>query len=560
MIDFKIGTSALQAFQTVMQTIGHNIANANTSGYNRQEVKLISSKPDITPYGIRGTGVEVGTIRRVKEEYIDLQIQKENRELGKWQVREDNLEQLELYFNEPSESGLSYLMSEFWNSWQNLANDPESYTSRAVLIQQSLTLTNTINNIDSKIDQLRLDIDNIIRTRVDEINNFATQIASLNSEISSYETGGKIANDLRDQRDYLVNQLSKIINVITHELSNGSLAISISGKSLVWHTDTTHIIVEPNTSSSLNLVDVKWEDTREIISPSNGELNGLLYSRDTIIPSYKAKLDLLANRMIEEVNRVHTSGIGLTGFTSLVADNDVDDINADLNDSTSTGLAYTPVTGSFEINVKEESTGNIVTTTVDVLDGVTDSLQDLSDYININVANVSSSIINGRLTLTADSGYTFTFTNDTSDVLLALGLNTFFSGNDASNITVNSVIQNDPSLIAAATTHNPGDNSNALSIASLKDTLTMSNSTATFDDFYQSDIIGAIGMDVKEASMMVDTQELVLEQLNNRRDEVSGVSLDEEITLLIQFQHAYEAAAKYLDIVGQMLDTLMNSV
>lgn len=302
--------------------------------------------------------------------------------------------------------------------------------------------------------QCQQNIDGLIESKVDEVNSLTSQIAVLNGQILSSETSGHAANDLRDKRDLLVSQMSKIIDFNLNEQADGTYAISIGGKPAVWATQTAEIeaVVDPLND---NLVALQWQDTGESIAPSNGELAGLLYVRDTSIPAYITKLDALVANLISEVNSLHDNGYDLNGAAVLG-----------------------------------------------------------QDWAN------------------------------------------FFTGTDAGDITVNHDIQDDPSLIAAALSANPGDNANARAIAGLMDS-SVAGLATTFSQYYQSQIIGSLGIETREASQTRENESLIVDQLSDNIQAVSGVSLDEEMTTMIQYQHAYEAAAKYMVMAGQMLDALM---
>jgi flagellar hook-associated protein 1 len=452
-----VGGRALSAYQAAMDIIGHNIANANTEGYSRQRATLAATEPDILPYGAVGTGVEITDVRRIRDAYLDLQKYTELGTLGQWEMKDDALQQLELYFPEPSDTSLNNLLSNFWQAWSDVANSPDDQISRVNLIQQSLVLTDSINNTRSKMNLCQENVDGLIETKVDEVNSLTSQIAVLNSQILSSETSGNAANDLRDKRDLVVSKLSQIVDFSLNEQADGTYAISINGKPAVWAAQTAEIEAVPDPLND-NLVALQWKDTGESVAPANGELAGLLYARDTCIPAYMTKLDTIVGNLISAVNTVYARGYDLDG---------------------------TAVAGH--------------------------------DWVD------------------------------------------FFSGTDASDITVNQYVQDDPSRIAAALSADPGDNSNARAIAALMDTSIAGLST-TFSQYYQSQIIGTLGIEVQEASQTKENESLIVDQLSDNIQAVSGVSLDEEMSTMIQYQHAYEAAAKYMTMASAMLDALLGII
>lgn len=554
-----IGAKALHAYEAAMQTIGHNISNADTDGFSRQRVTFGSSNPDILSFGSIGTGVEVTEIRRVRTAYFDTEMRQEQSELGKWEQISESLSRLEVYFNEPGENGLGQMMQELWQKWYDVSNDPENETNRVALTQYALLFTNTVNDLDTKIEQIRSDIDETIETKVDEINILTSQIASLNEQIVSDESGGlSVANDLRDERDLLVEKLAKIIPIVVNEHQNGGYIIYMDNKPLVAHTEASTLTTVQN---GLHY-DVAWSDSNETFSSTEGELGGLLTVRDTDIPTYADNLDTLMEGFILEVNKLHSQGWGLSGYSTMTSEHAVDDASEELATVDSGLDFYDEITtgNDFYINVINSSTGAVTTTAIDV--DATTTLTSLAADIDA-VSNVSASVSSGYLTIDADAGYTFTVTDDSTNstnALAALGMNTFFTGVNADDISVSTTVQNDSDKIAAAATNNPGDNSIARSIADLQNQNTLLSSTVSLEAYYQAYIVGTLGVDANEAARMEEVQSLVVDNIANNIDEVSGVSLDEEMANLMQFQHAYQAVAKYISLSSAMLNELVNLI
>jgi flagellar hook-associated protein 1 FlgK len=243
-----------------------------------------------------------------------------------------------------------------------------------------------------------------------------------------------------------------------------------------------------------------------------------------------------------------TTAIGTVG---------VDDPAAALTTAAS-GLDILPTAGSFTFNTVN-STG--VSTAHTITIGAATSLNDLVTQINGFDPNVTAAVNSqNRLTINAANGYSFNFSGDTTDTLVGLGINTFFSGYDASTIDVNQTLAEDAALIAAARSSSPGDNTNALAIAGLRAGLTMKNSTQTFEEYYSTQVVGAVGSDGNEAKRNLSNQTLVVEQIRNSIDETSSVSLDEEVTNMMQLQQAMTAAARYISILSQMMDEVVGII
>jgi flagellar hook-associated protein 1 FlgK len=556
---FTIATGALSAFRAAMQTSGHNIANVNTPGYTRQRSIFVSNKPEQQGFGLMGTGVTLSTVSRVRDHYLDLQLNAELSQQGLWVQREDVLSQLELYFNETSDTGLGSLMSEMWLAWQDLASNPESDSSRAGVLQAGTQLTDAMNEQMDNLRDLRRNLDNAVETKVREINTLTSQIAELNHSIVSAESDGHKANDLRDQRDAMTANLSTLIDFDLFEQSDGAYTLTLDNKTLVFAAESFELETYPDSASDLQLLGVRWAGTSKAVLPQDGELGGILYSRDTIIPQYEMKLEHLARAMIENINRVHAQGRGLVPFTSVTGTYAVSDASAVLNDA---GLTFAPGAGSFNIIVADSVMGTENTYTINV-DSSTDSLEDVRAAINLAAGTEITASINGSNQLVISGNNpdkSFVFDADSSDTLMSLGVNTFFSGNGAADISVNSVIQNSPGYIAHARSNAPSDNSNALAVVGLRTAAVMVDDTMTMEKYYSSNIVGELGSEEQKAIRMVDNQNLIVDQVRDSIDEVSSVSIDEEMADLIQLQHAISAIARYIGILGEMLDEVINIV
>ena len=557
---FSIAASALSAFRVAAEVSAHNMTNVNTDGYTRQRAIFRTSKPQDFSYGSVGTGVDLATISRIRDSYLDRQLEEENSEFGTWEMREDVLESLELYFNETTESGMSRLISDMLEGWQDLASNPDDQATRVSLMQRSVLFTNSMNKQYDQMTELRQTLDQSLDAKVDTVNSYTTEIASMNNQIISTESDGNIANDLRDRRDFLVSDLSKYMDFNLYEQTDGGYAISIENKNLVFGTTSTDLEVYPDpTSNPLYLLKVRWSDTEVDVDFENkGEIGGLLYARDTTIPKYQTRLDTVTNSMVEQINRIHASGQGVAKFTTVTGSQTLDDITVALNSSTA-GLDITPIdNGTFEIQVDGDADYTI---TVDA-DG---SLEDLRDNINAvldavpGANDVVASISNNQLVISATTDE-FAFNGDDSDTLMALGINTFFSGYDATDIAVNSVIENNASYISAAQTDSPGDNTNALAIAALRNTKVLQGGTQTIEEYYGSNIVGELGSETSEAHRLVSNQQIIIDQVKDSIDQVSSVSLDEEMTNIIQLEQATTAIARYITILSNMLDEVVNII
>ncbi|HET7626968.1 MAG TPA: flagellar hook-associated protein FlgK [Bacillales bacterium] len=334
---------ALMAQQAALQTTSHNIANANTPGYSRQRVNLTVTSPYATPGmnssvspGQIGTGVEAGTVQRMRQDFLDLQFRGENTKTGYWQARSEALSKMEDIMKEPSDDGLAEVLNRFWNSLQDLASDPENEGTRAVVKQRGIAVADTFHYLTNSLQNVRADIQNQLQVTVKEVNTLARQINSLNEQISQVEPHGKLANDLYDKRDLLVDQLSELVNVKVSESESGGNALDIAeGRytiEIVTNTGQSYTLVDGENmrfkrlSANFDPVDgtVQFSLNGTTIAGSvAGKLQGLADSNNSTYPDMIHSLDEMAAGFVDKFNQVHQSGFGLDGNSGYLFFNDL---------------------------------------------------------------------------------------------------------------------------------------------------------------------------------------------------------------------------------------------
>src|SRR5690625_1455128 len=228
----EMAKQALYAQQAALYTTGHNIANANTKGYSRQRVNFATTTP--YPSGSRnrpqipgqiGTGVQVGSIQRIRDEFLDYQFRTESSRHGYWQTTASALRRLEELLNEPSENGLSQTLDEFWQSLQDLATNPENSGARSVVVNRALAVTETFNYLSETLESIRGDLQNQIKVTVSDVNSLLTQINEINKQIQAVEPHGYLPNDLYDDRDRLIDELSEIVSIKVHHIESSDSAV-----------------------------------------------------------------------------------------------------------------------------------------------------------------------------------------------------------------------------------------------------------------------------------------------------------------------------------------------
>jgi len=316
MAGLEIGKRALLSHQVNLQTIGHNIANVNTPGYSRQRVTISSTYPSETAAGLVGTGVTVEDIRHVRDLFLGDQYRQENKTLGQWTYKQKILSQVESLFAEPNDNTLADRLNEFWDSWDDLSKNPNA-TNREGVIGAARLLTESFHTLARDINKLRDSVDADLATYTSQINQTTGEIAALNRQIVTQEVDGSRASDLRDRRNQLIDELSSLLDVNTIEDANGAVRVMVGAMEIVTGLDTIPIATRILNDNGRMTHELVWRNTAVELKNVNGELKGLLDTRDKIIPGYLQELGALARTLVEQVNAVHRTGYGLDGSTGL---------------------------------------------------------------------------------------------------------------------------------------------------------------------------------------------------------------------------------------------------
>ncbi len=561
-----IAKRALAAQQLGVEVTSNNISNANTPGYSRQKVNLETTSSIPSPYGPLGYGVKVTGVERAFDPFVAAKLDENTSLLEYYKSQKADLEQVAGLFNETQSGGLNELLSKFWDAWNDLANNPSGSGERQALLNQAQNLADALNYRADQLVQARNSLIQRISPTVEEINSLASRIADLNLEIKSTETTGRPANDLRDQRQTALNRLSEIVGIRYYTSGEGDINVTLTnGTTMVEGMNAWSLRQETTADGAVAVI---WQGPggveKDVTSNlAEGELSAQINVRDNLIPQYQSDLDDLAQELIAAVNSQHSQGVGLDLFSTATGSYYVDtaDLAQPLADNPSLAFGDRITAGSFNVHV-EDGSGASATTTITITAATT--LNDLATMLN-GIANLNAAMVTSgsenRLEITADSGYSFGFSQDDSQVLMALGLNTFFKGDSAYTLRINDTLASNVNLIAAGqidpTTgaHPSGDNRNALLLADLANQ-TVGPDDLTFADAYRR-LVSDIGLEAEQAGNQQAFYQGLVDQFTQMRNAVSGVSLDEELTNLIKFQRAYQAAARMINVADEMLQTLL---
>ena len=544
----------LLAQQLAIEVTGQNVANVETEGYSRQDVSFEANTPrgHIKYGGLHqlGTGVRIASIERAHDQFLFTQIMDEGDLTGSTEVKKEIFEQLEVLFNEGSGRSLNDALSLFFSSVHDLATNARGLPERVDLISKAEHLASTFNQTGNQLFTIQRNIDATIETEVAKINTLTTQIGKLNESIHANEpTSQYKANDLRDNRDRLVKELSKKIDIQLVQESDNQISLTLKdGTALVLKDQVFDLSTSINANNeSFNDVYIDSGSTTKNITSTikGGELRGYLDMRDTKVESVLDKMNILSGSFIQEFNSIHREGFGIDGSSGLDFFTPLD-VTVD-HDADNTGTAVVSMT-------------NASPTTVSV-DEFEIAFTDSNEFTLNNLTTNASS---GTFTFT--TGSTFNIKDGFAVAISGTAASgdkvTFSVSEDAASLmSVSSTITADGQKIAAGTTTN-GDGGNALLMADLQNELVFNSVTwssesgsFTFDEYYNA-VVSTIGIESFSAQAILRQQEGVMLQLNSRRESISGVSIDEEMIKMIKFQQAYNASARMISMVDEMLDTL----
>jgi flagellar hook-associated protein 1 FlgK len=559
----NLAGNALAVQQAALQTTSNNISNAGNANYTR-EVANITPAPDqqYQPGVEIGTGVDLTSISRQIDEALQSRINSANSDSSSASTSSNYLGQVQTTLNALSTSGnLSSELSTFFNGWSSLANDPTDDGARQVVVQNGVALASYIQTLGSQLGDLQSTVNDTVANQASSADTLATDIATLNGQIVAAQSGATgTANSLLDERDADLLQLSQYMNVQTVNQPDGTVNVYVGSEPLVTGTTSNGVTVKQASVDGQVQNVIAFKASGSNMQITSGSIAGL-NNTESEITNVVNQLNTITGTVINSVNKLTSSGQGTTGVTSVTATNTVTDTTAALS-STDSGLKFPPTTGSFVVHVTNTTTGLTTSTLVHVDEngtGTDDTLDSLTAQLN-GISNVSATDTNGTLAINSSgSDEQITFSDDTSGTLAALGINTFFTGNDSTNIAVNSTVQNNLALVTAAQNGESADNQTALALSTLGDAAQTTLNGQSINQGYEN-MVNDVATKTATATSDATATAQVVTTLTDQKQNLSGVSLDEETVNLLQQQSAYQAAARVITTVNTMMTDLMGLI
>ncbi len=445
----NISQRSLFVYQKALEVTSNNIANASDPNFSRQRVDFSALQANTAETLAVGDGVEISDIKRLRDQFTENQIIAYTQSDSYNEKKAELLSNLESVLSEPSDLGLSNLLGEFFNSWEELSVNPENAQLRTNVVQSAENLSNKLKNIYDGFTTLRGDLEEQAVENVDLLNKYVSEIKTLNDEIFRLGVTDSNSNALLDRRDELILELSNIANINVSYDSDNMANITIGGVYAVDRYYSAQFkVVEDNGNLSIQTVDGISK-----LKLTKGSLGAIVETANTTIPGYLSYLDTVGNSIVENVNSIHESGYTNT---------------------------EPPLTG-----IK------------------------------------------------------------------------FFDSYDKGNLVINSNIKSDVNFIATSADGTNGNNDIALQIAELSNAKIINGQSLVTS---YSNFVSGIGNTISMCKLNNESNSLVLQQLEQQKSSYSGVSLDEEMTNVLQFQKSYEAAAKLIKVADELFEILLNAV
>jgi len=547
-----IGTTALSALQRAISTTGQNIANVNTEGYSRQSVSLSARPAQDIGAGYLGSGVQVTSIDRAYNQFLANDVQQRTASSGYYSLYANAAERVDSMLGDPSTS-IAQAMDSFFASAEAVANSPTSLPERQVMLSNAETLVQRFDYIVSRIDDVTKEMNSQINSAVSEINQLAGGIATLNNEIAKVSGGSTgLPNDLLDQRDALLVQLSSLVDTKTLAQDDGSLNVFIGrGQPLVTGSvaETLATQTDPELGSTslvtLSAFVAGSSDVSDFLT--GGKLGAALTVTDEVVNPTRRELNLLAVGFAETVNAIQEAGDDLQGVDGVALFTETEGVvktAASVDDSTAnSGNA----TVTFTVTDAKLLTGDsyrvdYTATGVNLRNLTTDAVTTLT-------ANPQT--VDGvRVTYTAQAATGAAGANQ-GDAFI---VDPLFQASSLFAVKID-----DPAKIAAASNRGAaGDNTNMLAMIELRDQSLLKGSTATYGDVYNN-LLSDVAVRTQRAQSSAETETALLGSALDRQSSLQGVNLDEEAANLVRYQQAYQAAAQIVAVANEVFDTLLRA-
>ena len=557
----QMANNAIRAQQIGLQVVGQNIANVNTPGYLREEVIFRPAPTQRIGNLLLGTGVQVEAVVQKIDKFLEERLRGAISDLANNESEENAYLQIEGLIGELGETDLSTSLNAFLSSIQEVLNQPESIATRNLATRLGRTFTDDVSRLAQSVTNLRNNLDDQVANAAGNINRLVEEIRVLNIRIAETEGGNSSGSDavgLRDRRSVVLAELAEIVDIKVSEQQSGGVSVFVGGEFLVFEGTAREVTVVETLNRGLSVAEIRLADTDSPLNLSSGLLQGLITARDEIAGGFYDQLDDFASAMIFEFNKIYSSGQGLTGYQEVLSDAQVDGSNLPLDEA---GLSFQPINGSFQVIVRDRESGISETTDIFVdLNGLDEdsTLDDIVAALDA-IDQISASVTaEGRLSIVSNTSTSeFAFAEDTSGLLAALGVATFFTGDSALGMGVKQAVLDDPSLFAASAGGINEDTIVATQLGAFLDRPLSSQRGQSIGGLYER-LISDVAQASTVARAVAEGTRVFAQGLHAQKLAISGVSLDEEAVRMMAFQSAFQATARYIATLDELLQILVS--
>lgn len=605
----NIGQTGLYAYQAALDTTAHNITNAETDGYSRQVMGQRAGKAlrVNSTYGMAGTGVTVTGVRQLRDEYYDIKYWKNNTMYGEYFTKAHYMTEVENYFNEVSVEGFTENFNSMFDTIQELSKNPSSLTVRTQVINFAKSLTEYFNSMSASLKKIQEECNFEIKNKVDQINSTAQQIAALTKQINTLEVRGGTANDLRDQRALLIDELSEIANVSVTEKVVGdgvgvtSYVVKLDGQTLVDGGNYNTLKLVPrkekmNQNDVDGLYDITWANGQrfntesptlggtlqalfEVRDGNNANIlsgNVLALANDTSVTLTNASINSVEKMNMPEMGKI-TIGNKEYTYNGFEVTKDEEgkfvytfELDSPLMSDANNLETYVGKSINYKgIPYYQNQMNEFIRTFAKSFNEIHRDGVDLEGKAGIDFFNATHKV-NGRNYVfgpykgSEDAEYYEydRFDSQTGEYYDEKPLDQPLYGSyyfmTAENFTISSELLNNPNRFVTARNVSDGAENNDIvdDFLSLKIDKNMFKSGAP-GSFMQT-LVAEIGIDTNKANRFSENQKNILGAITNQRLSVSGVDIDEEAMNLVRFQNGYNLSAKVISVMDEIYDRLIN--
>lgn len=607
-----IGTTGLHIYQQALNTTAHNISNTKTEGYSRQQLNRQAGVPIsiAQSYGMVGTGVAANKVTQIRDSYYDTKYRTANTVLGEYGGKSYYLDQIQNYLNELNDGGFNVNIKNLFNGLQEVDKDPTAMSSRSQFVNQAFALTDFFNNVSENIKKLQDECNFTLKNIAENINSYGEQIATLTKQINIIEVNGGFANDLRDQRNVVIDKLSELANVSVVEEKVGvnlaeknagvtNYTVKINGRYLVNNYTSNKLNAIPrkhitNINDIDGLYDLEWSDGQNFDlynSELGGKLAALIQVRDG-----NNRANLRGTTTVEEadtqiiVKNTNINSVEEMNFPPqgkvIVGSNEYEYTSFDVDIVTDDETGKKEFVYTFNLKLNVSVVGNLENADVRIgnslnFKGIPYYLDQLNLFVRkfakeFNEIHKKGMDLNGQKGMDffngidKVSGENYTFKVPGSIKKDEDGNEeevTYFSSTDesyyrlaAGNFSVTGAIRDNVKMIASGTGIIDGIEKRDI----IKELKALQHNRDLFDDgkpeeFYQA-LVSDIAVDTKTTHVFKKNQKMVVKNIDNQRLSISGVDTDEEAMDLVKFKHCYDLSAKVISVMNEIYNKLINEM